>query len=112
MSPGIVSEGEFSDYHYQDIGYHFPNASSEMGEVTDLSVTDQTLSWDTPTYGTPQGYVVIWEDGTGYIIGSIHLSALTTSYEVPEAMTGIGIWFGVSAFSSSGQFGSPVFIQL
>ena len=110
LEPGIMSEGEYSDYHLLDAGCHFSNVSSAMGPITNLTSDELQLNWSAPTGYTVQGYLIIWEDTTGFIYGSERISS--TTYEISGDLAGLGLWFGVSAFSSSGQFGQPVFIQM
>ncbi len=109
LVPGITSEGFYSDYHILDAGYHFSNVSSEMGPVENLTGYGRDITWTKPPE-EPEGYLVIWEDGSGSMYGSAYPQ--TTSYEIDAELEGLGFWFGVSAFSSSGQFGMPVFIQM
>ncbi len=111
LQPGISSEGDYLDYHLLDTGYHFPNSTSGMSPVTNVTSAGGVISWTPPT-PSPAGYVVVWDDGSGYILGSANLISSATSYTVPTELRGIGLYFGISAFSSSGQFSSPVFIQM
>ncbi len=111
LEPGIISESEYSDYHFLDAGYHFSNDSTAMDPVTDVDSTGNQITWEAPET-IPTGYVIVWEIGDGDPLGSIHLGSGATSYGVPSELCGIGLWFGISAFSSSGQFSAPVFIQM
>ena len=111
LFPGITSEGVYSDYHLLDAGYHFSNDSPAVDPVTDLSADGDTISWTAPQ-PTPQGYLVIRTFGQEFILGVDYLSYLETTYSVDTEWLNLGLWFGISAFSSSGQFSTPAFIQM
>ncbi len=112
LSPGIISESGYQDYHILDIGYHFYGEIGAIGSVRTLrAIDDDTIAWTAPDFGDPNGYVVIWEDDTGQIAGTDYdVSGLT--YDIDPEMTGIGLLFGVSAYTDEGAFGTPAFIEM
>ncbi len=121
LTPGVISEAGYSDNSFLDIGYHFTFEFLSMGPVIDLNVDSvhyNTIRWKKPEYGTVFKYLVFWQDDLGNILGQeimdpnpmppFYNTYEVTNPDLPDA----GLWFGVSAFSSSYEFGTPVFVEM
>ena len=63
-----------------------------------------------PVGNTPFDYVVYWEDYYGILQG-LELTD-DPDFPVDDIYRDVGFWFGVCGYTSNGEFGDSVFIEL